>query len=260
MAIIDCNFHSVVLKTKVNVRVALPQKIGKSTGTDLNKIYALKKYRVLYLLHGITDDYTCWSRHTNIERYAERENILVVMPSVSNSFYCNMKHGLKYYDFIVEELPRFIQMIFPVSTKKEDTFIAGLSMGGYGALKIALKNPHRFAAVASLSGALDIIGGLDGLYRMEIVPEDIFGDCRALEHSDENLYYLLSEKSNNVHQIPPMYLAVGYDDFMYEANVQFNQLAKELMYDITFIDDEGHHEWAFWDKYIQEVIKWISQM
>ena len=60
--------------------------------------------------------------------------------------------------------------------------------------------------------------------------------------------------------IEQLYLAVGYDDFMYEANVQFNQLAKELMYDITFVDDEGHHEWAFWDKYIQEVIKWISQM
>lgn len=260
MAILDCNFHSIVLKTKVNIRVAVPQKIGRSTGNNLDLIYSEKEYKVLYLLHGITDDYTCWSRHTNIERYAEDKNILVVMPSANNSFYCNMAHGPRYYDFIVDELPKFIKMLFPISTKREDTFIAGLSMGGYGAIKIALKNPNKYAAVASLSGALDIIGGLEGLYRMDMIPENIFGDCACLEESGENIFSLLEKNKINADKIPPMYLAVGYDDFMYEANVNFNKLAEKLKYNIIFVSDKGGHEWNFWDKYIQEVLVWINKM
>ncbi len=113
-------------------------------------------FRVLYLLHGYSDDQTAWQRWTSIERYAEGLNLAVVMPAAQNSFYTDMVHGGKFFTFLTEELPAVVHDLFPLSTERADTFVAGLSMGGYGAFKLALSRPDLYAAAASLSGALDI--------------------------------------------------------------------------------------------------------
>src|SRR5215213_8161991 len=114
------------------------------------------KLRTLYLLHGHSDDHTAWQRYTSIERYAEGLNLAVVMPAVHLSFYKDMAYGLKYWQFISEEVPALVRDLFLLSSARKDNFVAGLSMGGYGAFKMALTHPERFAAAASLSGALDI--------------------------------------------------------------------------------------------------------
>src|SRR5690349_16517678 len=111
---------------------------------------------VLYLLHGLTDDHTAWHRYTSVARYAEAAGLAVVMPSAFHSFYADEVHGHAYWTFVSEELPAIVRSFFRVSDAPEDTFVAGLSMGGYGALKLALTHPDRYAAAASLSGALDI--------------------------------------------------------------------------------------------------------
>ena len=112
-------------------------------------------------LHGHADDHTSWQRFTSIERYAEGLNLAVVMPAVHLSFYNDMAHGGKYWQFISEEVPAVVRDLFPLSSERKDNFVAGLSMGGYGAYKLASTYPERFAAAASLSGALDIRAVVD---------------------------------------------------------------------------------------------------
>ena len=147
MALLTWNFHSQTLGISASANVVLPQSAVEKG----------KKLPVLYLLHGLSDDHTIWQRRTSIERYVEPLGLAVVMPAVNRSFYANMAHGPRYWDFISEELPRLARSFFPLSDKRSDTFVAGLSMGGYGAFKLALSHPDRFAAAASLSGTLDIV-------------------------------------------------------------------------------------------------------
>ena len=111
---------------------------------------------LLYLLHGLSDDHTAWHRYTAVGRYAEKAGLAVVMPAVHRSFYTNEAHGHRYWDFVSEELPGVVHEFFRVTDRPEETFVAGLSMGGYGALKLALTHPERYAAAASLSGGLDL--------------------------------------------------------------------------------------------------------
>ena len=133
---------------------------------------------VLYLLHGLSDDDTIWLRRTSIERYVAPLGLAVVMPQVHRSFYTDEAYGGRYWTFLSEELPALVGSLFRVSSRREDTFVAGLSMGGYGALKWALRQPERFAAAASLSGAVHVAG----LRTRRDRPEDprllerVFGD------------------------------------------------------------------------------------
>ena len=147
MALLSWNFHSDTLGISASANVILPQAAVEKG----------EKLPVLYLLHGLSDDHTNWQRRTSIERYADPLGLAVVMPAVNRSFYANMAHGPRYWDFISEELPQLAQSFFPLSDKRADTFVAGLSMGGYGAFKVALSHPDRYAAAASLSGTVDVV-------------------------------------------------------------------------------------------------------
>ena len=159
MALIQCDFYSEVLQLSTSMNVILPQP-------------ARSRYPVLYLLHGLSDDHTIWLRRTSIERFVDPLGLAVVMPAVHRSFYTDMAAGNRYWTFVGRELPALVRAFFPVSRRREDTFVAGLSMGGYGAFKLALSFPQRFAAAASLSGALDQAGAMqhvDPAWRAEMV-------------------------------------------------------------------------------------------
>ena len=130
---------------------------------------------MLYLLHGLSDDHTAWLRYTSVERYAAAAGLAVVMPAVNRSFYANERHGGRYWDFISEELPKTVGRFFRVSQDPRDTYVAGLSMGGYGAMKLALSRPDRFAAAATLSGALDLVELVSRPERVELF-ERVFGE------------------------------------------------------------------------------------
>ena len=143
--VLHCDFHSPVLRrnTHINVILPTPGETGKKVQQNM---------KVLYLLHGLHGDETSWLQFSNIARYADEAGIAVVIPGVGNSFYQNMAHGEDFFTYITEELYEFVQALFPVSKKREDTFIAGLSMGGYGAWYLALACPEKFSATASFSG------------------------------------------------------------------------------------------------------------
>ena len=153
MAFLECRFFSEALDVSVTVNVLLPQKTFSQIG--LKGVADSDGAPVLYLLHGLSDDESIWLRRTSIERYATQYGLAVIMPDGGRSYYADMFHGGKYWTYLSEELPRVMQSFFRFSTKREDTFAAGLSMGGYGAMKLALHCPEKFAAAASLSGALD---------------------------------------------------------------------------------------------------------
>lgn len=154
MALIRCNFFAETLELATSMTVLLPQpttaQIGVEDGPEDNA-----PPPVLYLLHGLTDDDTAWTRYTSIERYAAERGLAVVMPQVHRSFYADEAYGMRFWGFLSEELPRIVQRFFRVSDRREDTYVAGLSMGGYGAMRWALRQPERFSAAATLSGALD---------------------------------------------------------------------------------------------------------
>ena len=156
MALINIKFASEVLGRCTNIDVIIPQKNTAGQIGIENKAQD-EKYKCLLLLHGLSDDGTIWARRTSIERYATEKGIAVILPPADRSFYTNMKYGDRFYDFISEEVPRIAREFLPISDKREDNFVAGLSMGGYGALKIGLKKPDKFAACAGLSSVADIV-------------------------------------------------------------------------------------------------------
>ena len=156
MPLFHCNFFAHTLGMPTNVTVFIPA-VKPKADMNFNDIYPKnKKYRTLYLLHGMNGDETTWLRKTNIERYAQEHNIAFVMPSVHNSFYTDTKVGLAFFTYLTQELPAMLAMNFPLSDDRENTYIAGLSMGGYGAAKAALTCPELYGAFGSFSGALDI--------------------------------------------------------------------------------------------------------
>ena len=146
MAFVQVQCFSEALNVATTVNVILPEAMQ---GIGLTTQGQAELPKVLYLLHGYSDDHSIWLRRTSVERYAAAHNLAVMMPAVNHSFYCNEVHGEKYWDYVSEELPRVMHRFFRLSEKPEDTFVAGLSMGGYGAMKLALSHPDRFATASS---------------------------------------------------------------------------------------------------------------
>ena len=175
MVHLRCDFFSEALSLSTSMTVLLPQRTTTQIGMEGHTPDGPPP--VLYLLHGLSDDDTIWLRRTSIERYAAPLGLAVVMPQVHRSFYTDQAYGGRYWTFLTEELPDLVGSLFRVSDRREDTFVAGLSMGGYGAFKWALRQPERFAAAANLSGAVDITGLRTGRERPED-PQDVRADLR----------------------------------------------------------------------------------
>lgn len=258
MAFITCDFFSDVLKLSTSVNVILPQKTKKQIGMEGSAFKS--EFPVLYLLHGLSDDHTIWQRRTSIERYVADKGIAVVMPNGGRSFYTKMAHGPDYFKFMTEELPFLMKSFFHISDKREDTFVAGLSMGGYGSLKLALSCPDKYAAAASLSGAVNI-ANITSNIDFNIISEDelrnIFGDYLSVKGTDNDLFHLAKQLKESGKDIPLLYQCCGTEDFLYEDNLIFRNYAKELPLPLTYTEEPGIHDWYYWDKKIQDVLNWL---
>ena len=261
MAYIKTHFFSTSLcfGTDIHVFVPTPDADELLTGKDSSYFRPGVKYQVLYLLHGAYGDYTDWLHLTSIDRYAQDHKIVVIMPSASNSFYQDMIYGSDYLTYITKELPEFCEHTFPISDKREDTFVAGLSMGGYGALKIALERPDKFAAAASLSGAIDlsaVIGGLSALPSSPFVREWLFKEG-PIDGTDADLFELIRRLQAEGKELPKIYQTVGTEDFIYEANLSAKAKLEALGVDLTYEEYPGIHDWKFWDAHIQDALDWM---
>lgn len=262
MALIHCRFFSKSLFMNTDITVIIPTFSSSNLqgGPDAGYMKPGKKCKVLYLLHGIYGDCSNWERYTRIEQYADDHGLAVVMPSAENSFYTDMAHGQRYYTYICEELPAFAEMMFPISDRREDTFIAGLSMGGYGAYKLALSRPEKFSCAASLSGALDIKALYLEAQRQGNMPfsiSDIWESADSIAETGSDLLVLLQQLKEQGKDIPRLYQACGTEDPMYALNTAVRDRIRGMGVDLTFYEEHGAHEWSFWDRTIAKVIDWL---
>lgn len=246
----DFHFFSQALGIQTAVYVLLPEHAQMEAlgGTKLP---------TLYLLHGLSDDHTAWLRNTRIAQYARKYRLAVVMPAVNRSFYTDMVHGAKYWSFVSDELPRVMETYFPLSGEREGRFAAGLSMGGYGAMKLGLLRPERYAAIAALSAPLWLHTVLDVEEDTDFVRElnDIFGSREGLLAGEGNL--ALAAEKLDPKAAPRLYACCGTADFLYEANEAFIA-AYGKKFGITYLREPGaDHHWDYWDKAIQDVLAWL---
>ncbi len=255
MAFFQCHFFSEVLGMSVSMNAILPQKSGCLTDIDLKTDPAPP---VLYLLHGLSDDHTAWTRRTAIELYAAPYGLSVIMPGAGRSFYADMHSGAKYWTFLTEELPATARHFFNVSSRPEDTYVAGISMGGYAAFKWALHYPERFRAAASLSGCLDLAGRMadtNVLNAAEI--NSIFSDRGQIQGSGNDLFHLLKKRVSEKTALPALYMTCGRDDFLYDDNIAFRHFAEKNTIDLTYDEAAGAHDWTYWDRKIRQVLNWF---
>lgn len=247
VAIESIKFYSEVLGKDTEICVILPQ--DKTNGkNEVGKNGSAQLYKSLLLLHGQSDDQTSWTSRTSIEKYATEHGIAVIMPSADLSYYTNMKHGDRYYDFIAHEVPKKAHELFPISNKREDSFIAGNSMGGYGALKIGMREADRFSAIVALSPVVDI----HSRAKTGKFFEDIFGEDLQI-NDDDDLYYLFKSCS-----VPPkVYIGIGKEDFLYDDNQKFKNYLESIDFKFFYKESSGDHCWQFWDEYIQYGLNWL---
>ncbi len=250
MALLTCHFFSEALELSTSVTVLMPEAARGQIGMGGSDVAGPPP--VLYLLHGLSDDETIWLRRTSIERYVAERGIAVVMPRVARSFYTDEAHGGRYWTYLSEELPRVVQHLFRVSDRREDTFVAGLSMGGYGAFKWALRQPERFAAAASLSGAL-VVGGPRAAELHVRVPHVWAGADPA--GTDDDLLTLLDRADPAA--LPALYATCGSQDFLLEAQHVFVEHATARGVTVDAHVHPGDHEWGYWDEHIRDVLDWL---
>ena len=246
MAHLIVDFYADALGVETRMHVLLPQRL---TG----------RAKTLYLLHGMSDDEGTWMRRTAIDRYAEEKELAVVMPDGGLGWYTDMRRGLPWFTFVSKELPALCRRFFPIlSGRREDTYIGGLSMGGYGALKCGLRAPETFSKVISLSGALDAADTAIN----NTVPatrrywEDVFGPAEDVSGSENDLFAAATALTDPALR-PRIYMWCGTEDFLYAQNIRMRDHLRALGYDLTYEESPGDHQWRHWDKKIADALDWL---
>ena len=261
MAFIQMNLLSKSLMRTVPVNVILPVDKMVFPGMPVRED---KPYKTLYLLHGVFGNYTDWVCGSRIQRYAEENDLVVIMPSGDNAFYVDQPAGNNFYgEFIGRELVEITRRMFPLSRKREDTFIGGLSMGGFGALRNGLKYSDTFGYIISLSGALHLE---QMAARTEDAPffiesksyaEACFGDLSTVLEGDKNPRWLVKQLKKEKKGIPEIYMACGDRDHLLPVNKDMAKFLEEQGAKVTFEIGPGDHEWDFWDTHIKKAIEWL---
>ena len=268
MALMQVDFFSKVLGMCCQCNVILPQSeqgIGVTGSGELTE----KKVPTLWLLHGASDDHTIWLRRTSIERYVAPLGIAVVMPAAHLSSYCNMKYGKRYYDYFTEELPAILRDFFPLSDRREDNFVAGLSMGGYGALKMGFGRPDLYSAIGCFSaGNMPYREEGTRFFRGERASggasrsmacfgtesrKDLIGDENA------DVFAMIEKSLAKGETMPRVFHACGTEDLGVE-NARFTQRTIREKYpqiEYEYREGPGAHTWEFWDEWIQKYLAWL---
>ena len=242
------HFHSRALDMDTQINLLIPQEAWTSQGG----VASAKEYPTVYLLHGSQGDFSSWQRYSSIERYVADNPVIVVMPSAEQSWYTDTRYGYGFLTYITKELPFFLKEHFcPVSTSPETTFVAGLSMGGYGALKVGLTAPELFGRVVALSSAFDVSGRAKGaLSERKAFWEGIFGEADSIENSDHDVYYLAQKIKEEGKPLPKIYLWCGTEDWRIVESRKMRDHLTALGYAVSYSESEGDHSWRYWDEQI----------
>ncbi len=261
MALIQLNVMSESLMRTVNVNVILP--VDKMLFPGMKR--KTGKYKTLYLMHGILGSQFDWISGTRVQRWAEEMDLAVVMPAGENMFYVDQPKANNFYgEFIGKELPELMERIFPLSDRREDRYIAGLSMGGYGAIRNGLKYADNFSKIGAFSSAF-FIKDLDKRTNEDVMiffesrdyAEACFGDLDKVIGSDLDPAYLISRLRNKGIPFPDMYMSCGTRDSLYGANCAYRDLFLEEGVNLTWNEAPFDHEWDFWDEELHHFIEWL---
>ncbi|HCW7442424.1 TPA: esterase family protein [Staphylococcus aureus] len=250
MAYISLNYHSPTIGMHQNLTVILPED-----QSFFNNDTTAKPLKTLMLLHGLSSDETTYMRYTSIERYANEHKLAVIMPNVDHSAYANMAYGHSYYDYILEVYD-YVHQIFPLSKKRDDNFIAGHSMGGYGTIKFALTQGDKFAKAVPLSAVFEAQNLMD-LEWDDFSKEAIVGNLSSVKGTEHDPYYLLDKAVAEDKQIPKLLIMCGKQDFLYQDNLDFIDYLSRKNVPYQFEDGPGDHDYAYWDQAIKRAITWM---
>ena len=254
VALIETCVYSEVLGMEVTLNVILPQ--------ERQPFQKEEKLKVLWLLHGGSGDAFAWLRMSNIEKYAMKFGIAVIMPGGMNSCFTDMEHGGQFFTYMTEELPGLIRHLFPrLSKEREDHYISGFSNGGYGCLRIGLARPDLYAAIGAFSAGnkADVPFSNDGSKKAKGRIE-VFGDA-DIKNTDHDLEYLAIEAAKSNQVLPKIYHACGSEDPWLDLNDKVRDFFHELShsYDYSYHVADGYgHTWEFWDMEIQRFLETLS--
>lgn len=238
---------SAALGGRVSIKVALPQTPPPLGG-----------YPVLYLVHGMDDDGSAWLARTDILRRAGERGLALVLPPIGESFATDEVHGLRYWTFLSTEVQREVEARFPVSRRREHTAVAGVSMGAYGAVKWALRQPKRFRAAISLSGSLDIADP-DRYARRAALMHRIFGG-RPIPGTADDLFWLLKRIKPRRGRRLALYIACGEQDSHLAENRRFVAAAEQVRgLPLTTRFGAGGHDWGYWNGLVDEILDWLAE-
>ena len=245
MALIRLDHVPVSVGLNLPLYIILPDP-GKMDGVPV------ARRKVLYLLHGLSDDGSAWQRYTSIEPLATAYGLVVVMPSVGRSFYTDQPNGQKYFTYLSEELPRYLTDVFGLAPHREDTFIAGNSMGGYGAMKAALLHPNLYGAVASFSGVLSTAF-------LTAIPNDprrpemslLFGNLEEVAGSEHDPATWLQRAARTPSPLPRLFIYVGRQEDVYPLSGLFHKACQSLGLQSEYHEEDGTHDWSLWDRQIR---------
>lgn len=262
MALIQANIFSECLMRTIPIHAVIPSDKVVMPGEGPRK---KKNFKTLYLLNGLMGNDTDWVTGTRIERWAKDKDLAVIMPGGENRFYIDQEiPGQKYGEWIGRELVELTRALFPLSDKKEDTFIAGLSMGGYGALVNGLKYSDTFSHIGALSSALILNTIEASSYDAPWITtnrsyfEHVFGDIGKLRGGDKDYEALILKLKKEKREIPKLYMAIGTEDeLLLEANRRYRDFLKEQDVPVEYVEAPGAHEWDFWDSQIKQVLDWL---
>ena len=252
MACIRMTLRSRALDMDTIVNVVIPYDCFDRNGNPG------KFSRTLYLLHGLRQNADAWQRLSSAERYANYYGYALVMPDAQRSFYTDMAHGPRFFTYLTEELPRTLHGMFKIPDDPAHTYVGGLSMGGYGALKLGLRKSEMFSYVAALSASPDAAkrrytaNGDTKTYW-----EDVFGPLDQIEGSFNDLFAAARELDASEKEKPRIYMWCGTEDALFPDNEKMRDCLKENHFDLTWEQSAGCHAWKYWDEKIQTVLAWL---
>ncbi|MBA3769545.1 MAG: esterase family protein [Blastocatellia bacterium] len=260
--------HVLALRQRVETRKLASKLMGREMpyrvivppGYDALKLREPNGYPVIYLLHGLTGSHSNWTDRTKLAEYAAAHKFIIVTPEGENGWYTDSptKSNDKYESYIVKELIPQIEKDFRVIADRKNRMIAGLSMGGYGAVKFGLKYPEMFSFVGSFSGAV----GASSYRTLEELPPSLqkilvgtFGEPGGDTHTANDLFKIVSDASpQKIKAMPFIYMSCGTEDFLIQNNRDFLALLNQKKIPHEYREMPGTHNWAFWDGQVREFL------
>ena len=232
---------SAALATNVPIAVLAPPDHAISN----------RRYAVITLLHGLSDSFMCWLDYTNIRYYVANLRLIVVMPQCGRSFYINTVGGQRVEDFLVDDLPAFIDTQYSTIATRESRAIGGLSMGGYGALMLALRHRDMWKMAFSHSGAV-------GAPRWVEDPPNIgvFGPLGNATRHDHDLLNLIQ---HNPESAPLLHLDCGIEDFLVDENRMLHRALLEQKIPHIYREHPGGHSWRYCNENLPSTIRWVCR-